>query len=436
MYLTPTPPVSLTAERSPWLRGPIRVPGDAAASRLALLLAAMARGESVIESLSGSPDIPPLIAAIEQLGVHIARHGARWHVEGIGVGGFLAPAGPIDVSAMGEGALLLIALLAAHDFESRFTGVPASAWIDALLDFIHRNGSRVERDGTNVMVRAPRFGVPLDLALPPGASALQPPLLLQSLVLTGTSVLHLPEPGGDAAEGVLAAFGAKITDTAEETGTRVAVEGMAPLRALAFGVPGDPVLAAFPAVAALIAPDSEITVEALSLNHSRLAVLDALQMLGSDIALEAPKRPARDTADLVARYSKLTGTVIPADLGIDLDDFAILAVAAAFAEGETLLEGLSEGQKRLSLSRALRANGVPCEERPQGLAITGRARVPGGGKLFGRLDPKLSMSFLVLGMAADKPVTIDDGGVMAELFPGFAAAFEHVGASFSTGKPA
>jgi len=211
------------------------------------------------------------------------------------------------------------------------------------------------------------------------------------------------------------------------------LEGLAPLRAQALEAPGDPHLAVYPAVAAAIAPDSEITISSVALHPRGLALLDALALLGADVSIGETRR---GSADIVVRHASLTGTIIPADLGVASEDFPILTVAAAFASGETLLDGLGEGVRRLALTRALRANGVECIEQPGGLLVRGRPRVPGGGNVLVRLDPKLAMAFLVLGMAADRAVTIENGAAMAELFPDFVSAFEHVGASFSTGLAA
>jgi 3-phosphoshikimate 1-carboxyvinyltransferase len=429
-------PIPLIAGRSPWLRGPIRLPGDPAQSQLALILAAMARGESVVENVCKDISVNAVMQALGQLGVPISHTNERWHVQGIGVGGFLAPEARIDLGKTGSGALLLIALLAAHDFETEFAGVAPTPMNEALLDFLRRNGVRVERSGETVTVRAPRFGIPLDLALSAEAHALIAPLLLHCLVVTGRSTLHLPEGATDPAEGLLALFGAKLGVSTEATGVHLSLDGMAPLRAQALAVPGDPALAAYPAVAALLAPDSELTMESVALNTGGMALLDALALLGGDISLGQAKRGGHGVADITARHGALLGTTIPADLPIGPADYPILAVTAAFAEGETVFEGLGEGPHRLALTKALRANGVDCVEQRGGLLVRGQKRVPGGGNIGGRLDPKLAMSFLILGMAADKPVTIEDGAVMSQLFPGFVAAFEHVGASFSVGSAA
>lgn len=423
----------LAAARSPWLRGSISVPGDRAASQLALLLAAMGRGESTLSHLAGGPEIVALLGVLGQLGVTASRQGNTWVVQGLGVGGLLKPDGAVDLGSLGEGALLVMALLGVTDFETQLTGYQPTAMGEALLDFLHRTGTRVARGAGGITLRGPRFALPLDLRLPREALALKAPLLLAALVTTGTSILRLPVQS-DAADDLCTAFGAAITAASDDDGPRLEIEGMAPLKGAKVTVPSDPVYAAFPAVAALIAPDSELAIDSVAISEPRMAVLDALKLMGADIEMPPAKAGGRDTADLLARYGKLKGAVIRADLGIAPDDFPILAAAAAFAEGETLFEGLGEGLTRLNLTRALRANGVACEEREGALVVTGAPRIAGGGTIVTRLDAKFGMAFLVLGMAADKPVSIDDGAVMADVFPDFVPAFEHVGCRFISGR--
>ena len=415
------------------MRGPIALPGDPVLSALALMLAAMARGESVIDNVSTAPMVMATAGVLEAVGARLDHKGRRWHVQGIGTGGFLSPMAPLEFTEIGAAGPLLIGLLGGHDFATEITGLEATPTSDALLDFIARGGGIAERQDNRVRIRGARFSIPLDLGLSADAHGLVGPLLLHALVTTGRSTLHLPEGLHDPVEDMLAAFNARIGAEQDGDITRVIVEGMAPLRAQALTVPGDPTLAAYPAVAAMIAPDSEITVTSVALHHSAMGLLDALALLGADIGIGETTRAG---ADIVIRHAPLAGIVLPESLGISPEDFPILCVAAAFAEGETVLEGLGEGVRRLALTRALRANGIDCVEQRGGLMIRGRARNPGGGNVTPRLDPKLAMAFLVLGMATDQPVTIDDGAVMAELFPGFADAFEHVGASFAMGTPA
>jgi 3-phosphoshikimate 1-carboxyvinyltransferase len=428
MIPRPISPIPLTAERSPWLRGPIRLPGDPIASALALLLAAMARGESVIENLDSGPETTAVLAVLRALGPHLAERNGRWHVQGIGTGGLLTPSGPLDLDGAGAATPLLLGLLGAHDFETELRHVAVLPMGEALLDFLRRGGGRAERNGDTVRLRAPRFGIPLDLALSAEAQGLVAPLLLHALVTTGTSSLHLPADLHDPAIDLLQLFGAGLKAETSGDTTRLRLAGMPALRAQALAVPGDPRLAVYPAVAALVAPDSEVTIAAVTLHPGGMGLLDALALLGGDIAIGTARAGA---ADITVRHSRLVGTTLPASLGIAPDDYPVLAIAAAFAEGDTLLDGLGEGVRRLALTRALRANGVDCIEQAGGLMVRGKPRVPGGGNVVTRLDPKLAMAFLVLGMAADRPVTIDDGAAMADLFPGFTGAFEHVGASFS-----
>lgn len=426
------PKVPLSAERSPWLRGRIQLPGDPALSAAALILAAMARGESVLDNIGGA-QAEAVAAILRRLGARIDQRPGGWHVQGIGTAGFLTPDGPFDLGATGEAAPLLLGLLGGHDFCSELTGLAGTPNAGPLLDFIARNGGQVEREGDTVRVRAPRFAIPFDLALSQEAQALVAPLLLLALVTAGRSTLHLPEGVRDPIEDLMVPFGARLGAATEGEFTRMMLDGMLPLRAQALTLPGDPTLAVYPAVAALIAPDSEVTLSTVALQPRGLALLDALALLGAEIAIGEVRRGG---ADIIVRHSALVGTAIPAGLGIAPEDFPILAVAAASAEGETLLDGLGEGIRRLALTRSLRANGVECVEQQGGLLVRGKPRVPGGGNVITRLDPKLAMAFLVLGMAAEKPVTIDDGAAMQDLFPGFTEAFEHIGASFSVGVPA
>lgn len=427
MQLSSPSPTPLTAERSPWLRGPVRVPGEPGLSHLALVLAALARGDSVLDGLAAGPATHALARLIDGLGAGVAVRGGSWHVRGIG--GLLAPLGPLAFAEMGEAAPLALALLAAHDFEARIEGLVPTPLTDVLLDFLRGAGVRADVAGEALLLRGARFAAPLDVTLPAGALPLKAPLLVSALGAAGTSILHLPPGSAGPAELLLAGFGAPLAASDEAAGQRLEIAGLAPLRPQSVTAPADPVLAALPAIAALIAPDSEVQIPAIALDPGRLGLFAALARLGGDITLAPGARAG--TADATVRYSRLVGTRLGTDLAIAPEDRQLLAIAAAFAAGETLIEGMAEGHRRLALTRALRDNGVDCEEREGGLLVRGRPDVPGGGKVATRLDPRLAMGFLVLGMAARQPVSIDDGGVMSALFPDFVAAFEHIGASFS-----
>ncbi len=420
------PRLPLSAERSPMLHGPVRLPGDPALSAFALLLAAMARGNSVLGNLSGNTG--PVLAALAALGVQVEAEPGRCRVRGLGVGGLLAPQYPLDLAAAGTAGPLLVGLCGAHEMDVAFTGLEAQPLSGVLLDFLRRNGARVTEAAGMVTLRGPRFPIPMDLAMSAEARGLIAPLLLHCLAVAGASTLHLPPGISDPAEALLDEFGAKVSATADADGTRLRLEGLAPLSAKSVAMPGDPCLAAYPIVAALITADSEITARDVSLSPGGMALLGALQQLGADITLVEARR---GVADITARHSRLRGAPIPTGHGIAMEDLPILAVAAAFAEGETSIDGLSDASRLVTLARLLRANGASCAESPTALTIRGQAKIAGGGNVATRLDPKLAMAFLVLGLATQNPVTIDDGAVMDSIFPGFVLAFEHVGARFS-----
>jgi 3-phosphoshikimate 1-carboxyvinyltransferase len=421
---SPDPLLPLTAGRSPWLRGQIAVPGEPLQAVLALLVAALARGESVVDNVTLSPAFDAMIRALEALGVHVALVNGHWHVDGTGL--LLAPEAAIDATDLGDAAPLLIGLLGAHDFDTTLAGVPAAAMNDGLLHFLYRNGAQVERLDGAVTIRGPRFGIPLDLAVATEARGLIGPLLLHAMALPGRSTLHLPPGVSDPAIGLLTQFGAPIL----ARDGRVVLDGLAPLRPHIVAMPADPILAAVVGAVALVAADSELSVENVALTQSGAALLHALKLLGGDISF-APGRLGPGVADLTVRSAPLAGARIPAILPVAREDLILLAVVASFAPGETVLEGVREGAHRLTLTRALRANGVDCAERAEGLLIRGTRRPPGGGTVTTRLDPKLAMAFLVMGLGAEQPVTIDDGGVVARAFPGLIPALEHTGARFT-----
>ena len=424
-------PTPLIASRSPWLRGPVRLPGDPGLSALALLLAGLARGESRLDNLSRSSETAVMLAALGRLGVPVERDEGPCSVRGLG--GVLAPQAPIDLAGAGSGAGLLLGLLAAQDFETMFTHLDLTPGIESLLMFLAANGVKIGVADGGIAVRGPRFPVPLDLALGPGGEAIVLPLLLNAAMSIGTSSLKLPAGFRDPAVDLFGRFGAKLQTAPVERDLQLTLEGLPELGAQTLAIPGDARLAAFPAVAALIAPNSEVAIPDVALAPANLGPLEALMLMGANISYGVPVHGA---AELTVRQGPLHGATIPAGLPLLPEDYPILTIAAAFAEGETLFEGLGEGARRLAITRALRDNGVDCIEQPHGLRVRGQPRVPGGGNIAARLDPRLAMAFLVLGLATDKPVSIEDGSVIDDLFPDFAGAFEHVGASLVPGRPA
>lgn len=420
----------LIAERAPWLRGTIRVPGDREMGALALALSAMARGESVIDALPETDATQTLIAGLRSLGAHIDKRGGRWHVQGIGVGGFLTPESPLTLAGV-DTDLLLLGVTGFMDMETHLTPAPRSAAGLALLEILRRNGVALSEADGGVTLRGPRFAVPLSLTLPVASGPLSAALLLAALAIPGVSRITVVAGTPTYPEAMLRGLGIRVDVTGLPSGDRVlAVSGLPPLRAQAVTIPADPQLSAYPLAAALLSPNSDVAVDAVPVDPARNSLVALLAAMGGRIERHNQRRVAgEDVADIRAFHSTLAGGALAPHL-FALDDAPLLAVAASFAAGETLLETRPGAPSPHALRRALTANGVACREDVEGLWISG-GTATGGGQVTTKLDPALAMSFLVMGMAADRAVTVDDENAMADLFPDFAEAFEMIGASLS-----
>ncbi|MHB1103239.1 MAG: 3-phosphoshikimate 1-carboxyvinyltransferase [Devosia sp.] len=433
----------LAAERSPWLRGTLRVPADKSISHRALMLGAMARGETIIEGLLEGEDVLATGRAMRALGARIEKRASRWHVMGIGVGGFLEPEHDLDFGDSGTGLRLTMGLLGSYQFTSRFIGEASLSArpMQRVLDPLRAIGVEVIEHHDNklpIALRGPRTPVPIEYRLPVASAQVKSCVLLAGLVIPGTTVVIEPMMSRDHTERMIEAFGARIEKRTDAAGQyTVEIEGLPNLRAQQVLVPGDPSSAAFGIVAALIVPGSELVMENILINPTRIGLIDMLLEMGADIELMNVRQAGGEqVADLRVRHSELKGVIVPAERAASMiDEYPALAVAAAFAQGETLMQGLGELRVKESellaaVTRGLRVNGVKCEEGPETLLVRGSGRVKGGGRVITHMDHRIAMSFLVMGMAADEAVTIDDQSMLAASFPDFIARFEDVGASF------
>jgi 3-phosphoshikimate 1-carboxyvinyltransferase len=434
----------LRSVKSSGLTGRVRVPGDKSISHRALMFGAMALGETIITGLLEGEDVINTARAMSALGVRVERWNddASWHVSGVGLGGFQAPAQTIDFGNSGTGARLAMGLLATTPISVRMSGDaslrsrPMGRIVTPLAGF----GTRFETAEGGRMpltLHGAQHPVPIEYRLPVASAQVKSAVLLAGLNAPGATTVIEPEPTRDHTERMLQGFGADITIGRADDGARtITVRGHTELQAQTVDVPGDPSSAAFALVAAIICDDSEVTVENMLLNETRTGLIVTLQEMGADIVIaNATVSGGEPVADVTARSSRLSAITVPAARAPSMiDEYPVLAVAAAFADGTTRMEGLhelrvKESDRLAAVAAGLKANGVAHEAGDDWLEVTG-GRVAGGGTVLTHLDHRIAMAFLVMGLASEEPVTIDDGNVMATSFPGFRDFMDGLGARF------
>ncbi|WP_417688369.1 3-phosphoshikimate 1-carboxyvinyltransferase [Roseibium sp.] len=437
-------PAPLTARATGALTGTVRVPGDKSISHRALMFGALAVGRTTAKGLLESEDVLATADAMRAVGAKIARQDdGTYVIDGVGLGSLLEPEGVIDFGNAGTGVRLTMGIFGTHDIAATFVGDaslskrPMGRVLDPLRDMgtnvIARSGDRLPAS-----IRGAKQPLPITYRVPMPSAQVKSAVLLAGLNCPGETTVIEPIATRDHTEKMLAGFGADIKVTVNDAGERVIkLQGQPELKPQDIDVPADPSSAAFPIVAALIVPGSDVTIENVMLNEHRTGLITTLIEMGGDIEL-MNKRSAggEEVADIRVKHSKLKGITVPADRAPSMiDEYPVLAIAAAFAEGDTFMPGLDElrvkeSDRLAAVARGLEANGIPCTETEDTLTVTGGADQIGGGTVVTHLDHRIAMSFLVLGMAAHKPVTVDDGAVIATSFPTFTSLFAGLGAEF------
>jgi 3-phosphoshikimate 1-carboxyvinyltransferase len=438
-------PVPLTARRNGPLAGRARVPGDKSISIRALLLGALAVGETPIAGMLEGDDVLHTAGALRALGAHIARTGERqWHVHGVGVGGFAEPRDALDFGNSGTGCRLTLGAVAGCPITAIFDGDGSlrSRPMRRVLDPLERMGARAlaSTDGRLPLTLAgARDPIPIVFKPPVPSAQLKSATLLAGLSAPGETVVIEAEATRDHTEKMLAYFGADVqVDRLDDGGRRITLAGQPELAPRPIMVPADPSSAAFPLVAALVVPRSEIVLPGVMMNPLRTGLLTTLGEMGAAIeALERRNEGGEDVADLRVRAATLHGVEVPASRAPTMiDEYPILAVAAACAEGVTIMRGLKElrvkESDRLAATAALlRANGVTAEIEGDDLIVRGNGPPAGGGFVTTHMDHRIAMAAIVLGLASERPVQIDDGRFIATSFPGFVDLMRSLGADLS-----
>ncbi len=432
----------LAAERTPWLRGRLTLPGDEIVADLALCSAALSRGTSMIEGAPFSHGTAALADALAALGVRVEPAGTRLYLTGLGAGGLLEPLAPLELRDSALGNWLVMGLAGIYDFSTsiRSYELTAPRQMSQFLEFLAQFGIEVANDPSGrqpLVLRGPKLGLPVDLTLPPEVPAMKAASLFAALGIPGTSRFIEAKPGWDHAERMLAQFGAALDLQQTAKGNRIEIAGLADLKAQQIAVPADPLLAAFGAVAASIVPASEIEIGSVLVNPRRTGILSALVALGARIeARNLRTVHGEEVADLEIRHQGLKGIALGAQHVENLvGDLPLLAVAAAFAEGETTFYlprhlPMLDRAHLAALARGLGLCGVEAQAEDEMFVVHGTANVKGGVAVDTAEDPLMALAFLVLGMGADEPVTIPDESVIEERCPGFVERFENIGASF------
>jgi 3-phosphoshikimate 1-carboxyvinyltransferase len=414
----------------------VTVPGDKSISHRALMLSALAVGESKIAGLLEGEDVLATAAALRAMGATIEKRGSTWHVHGVGVGGLMQPQTALEMGNSGTSTRLLTGLVASHPVTATFTGDaslskrPMGRVIDPLstmgADFRASPGNSLP-----LIVRGACPAIPIEYRLPVASAQVKSAILLAGLNTPGITRVIEPRPTRDHSERMLAGFGADLTAEIDGQGVRtISIRGEAELKPQNIIVPGDPSSAAFMVVAALVVPGSAVTIENVGMNATRSGIYRVLQAMGGDIVLVNERVVGGEpVADLIVRHSALAGVEPSPDIVPSMvDEFPVLFIAAALAKGRSTFRGLEELRVKESdriavMAQGLRAIGVAVEELTDGLIVEGRDgdAFPGGATIAAELDHRIAMSFAIAGLVSNEPVIIDDIRPVATSFPEFEA---------------
>ena len=434
----------VTSNRVETFSGKLTVPGDKSISHRAMIVGASAVGESTINGLLEGQDVMATANALRFLGADVAKNNdGSWSVYGRGVGGFLESPAVLDMGNSGTGTRLLMGLVAAHPFSTIFSGDASLSArpMGRVMGPLQRMGAGFNaRDGETLPLTVHGSDIlrPVTEELAVASAQVKSAILLAGLNTRGQTTVIEPLPTRNHTENLLAAFGAEIKIEANEQGNVITLTGQPELLAQQVSIPGDISSAAFPLVAGLITPGARIVIENVGLNPLRRGLLDTLAEMGAHIEIENNHTDeVEPVGDLSVAFGTLQGVRVPAKRAPSMiDEYPILAVAAACAEGQTIFEGVSELRQKESdrlcaISEGLAACGVEVRETEDSIVIIGQGKAPrGGGCISSKLDHRIAMAFLVLGMATINPIVMDDIAPIDTSFPGFLETMNGLGCDF------
>ena len=438
-------PRPLTTIHAARLQGTVKVPGDKSISHRALMFGALATGITRITGLLEGEDVVNTAKAVTALGAPAAKEGDTWVVKGRGVGGLAQPAGPIDFGNSGTGTRLMMGVVAGNPITVTMTGDGSLSRrpMRRVLGPLKQMGLEIEddRETLPLTVRGSDALTPMVYELPVPSAQVKSAILLAGLHAAGETTVIEAEATRDHTERMLRYFGAEVTTTEKDGKRHITVKGDAEMTGRDVVVPGDPSSAAFLVSAALLVPGSDVTVQGVLVNETRTGLYTTLREMGADVAfLNEREEGGEPIADIRARYSRLHGVHVPAARAPSMiDEYPVLAAVAAFATGDTIMDGLAElkvkESDRLAATAAgLAANGVGASVDGDTLKVHGTGGpVRGGGRVATHLDHRIAMAFLTMGLASEQPVTVDDTAMIATSFPEFLDLMRQLGADYREG---
>ena len=437
---------SIKANLSTNLTGSITIAGDKSISHRSIILGALSIGETTVDGLLESQDILATISAMQAFGAEIEKKAdKKWHINGLGVGGLDEPEKVLDLGNSGTGVRLILGVAAGNPITSFFSGDeslsrrPMARVLKPLemmgASFTSRTGGLLPLSCTG-----PQTLQPIDYSLPVASAQVKSAILLAGLNTPGKTIVREPTPTRDHTERMLKQFGSEISiETDNESQNIITLKGESELTGQDIVVPGDPSSAAFPMVAGILAEDSRIKIKNVGINPLRFGLFEILNEMGAKTELiQKHDGVGEPIADIVVKTSKLKGVTVPASIAPRMiDEYPILAVAAACASGTTRMLGLQElrvkeSDRLAAMANGLKACGVTVEETSDSLTVHGTGgQIEGGARIQTQLDHRIAMSFLTLGLKAKNPIIIDDGTTINTSFPGFVETMKSLGANLN-----
>jgi len=427
----------LSSSKATALKGTITVPGDKSISHRSLIMGAISVGESLVCGLLEGEDVLGTAGALKALGADIYKDSENiWHIHGLGIGGLRQPCTPLDMGNSGTGVRLLMGLVATHPITVTFSGDeslssrPMKRVTDPLSEF-GATFSGNKKGTLPITVNGATMPLAVTYELPVVSAQVKSAVMLAGLNTPGTTTVIEKIPTRDHSERIFKYFGVPI----HQDGDHIHVSGHAELQAKNMAVPADPSSASFLIVAALITPESDITIKNVGINPARTGLFTTLLEMGGEIIFDNKREECgEDVADIRVRYSKLKGITVPMSRAPSMiDEYPVLCVAAASASGATVMRSIEELRVKESdrisvMVTGLKACGVSVVEHEDGMSVL-KSDVTGGATVKTHLDHRIAMSFLMLGLISEKPITVDDGSVIETSFPGFVETLNKAGAN-------